>query len=180
MLLLRPPSSLELQPAAGRFWSWWPRKGINRQRFGLTEKPHAWNAFLYLLPPFVCVAFACHMQLLCLFWICTNQENRLAPSEWFRSIGHHCHTQLDGFADRKGQVFIPIAEVWGSKAIWEDNHTNILNMKAASTLPPFSPFQLLASHVNNPKQALDFWQKSVYKKETYAALLLAPCCPRTQ
>lgn len=40
----------------------------------------------------LCFDFPCHMELLGLFWVCTKQENRPAPSEWLGSIGHHCHT----------------------------------------------------------------------------------------
>lgn len=105
-------------------------------------------------------------QLLCLFWACTNQDNRPQPSEWLRSISHHCDTQLDCFTDGKGQVFIPIAEVWGNKAIWEDYHTVILSMKGAGTLP-FPPLLLLAFHVNNAQQALGQIKMGLCKRNTF-------------
>lgn len=131
------PSSLVLHQQLAGFGAGALGRG-NRQRLGLREAPYL--ECISTATASICrLAFTYHMQPLCLFWVCTNQDNRLSPSEWLRSISHHCHTQLDGFTDGKGQVFIPIAEVWGSKAIWEDYHTIILTMKGASTLPLFPP-----------------------------------------
>lgn len=50
------------------------------------------SVVLVLLFYVLCFDSSCHMQLPGLFWVCTKQENRPAPSEWLGSIGHHCHT----------------------------------------------------------------------------------------